>query len=244
MSSDDGVAFGTGELLPEVDGFFSSNCSTAEVDLPVFPDDLERRSFLKSIKLVFGVPMRSEQVRGISTESLAQLCLPLGCCCWSKRFLGVDLPELLGLLPWERIPPSPLCSFSLFRNSSLNFGFVAGEPVIREIPLSDAAGAAPGPLWLPVGVEVSREASLVSIMFRGLIGEIGSVIESLFVTADEFKELVCDRKKVENPEAGVLGVFVSLLGVEYRSSIFCGCCCCCCLEGVIGGWRFFSCNVQ
>lgn len=229
MSS--GCAPGTGEF-----GFFTSNCSTAEVDFPVRPADLESRSFLKSMRLVFGVPIRSEQVRGISTESLAQLCLPLGCCCWSTKPLGVDLPELLGLFPCDRIPSLPLCSFSLFRNSSLNLGFGAGDPLeILLLPIRPS----------PVGVEVSKDASLLSMIFRGLIGEIGSVIESFVavVVEEVFRVFAGDRKKVENPDAGVLGVFVSLFGVEYRSSIFAGCC-----LGVVGGTTagglFFSCNVQ
>lgn len=228
ISSGELVALGTGELLPEDDGFFRSNCSTAEVVLVVRPVDLVNRSFLKSMRLVFGVPIRSEHVRGISTESFAQLWRPLGCCCCSNIVRGVDRPELLGLFPCERMPS---LNFNLFRSSSLNFGF--GDPVaMRLTPIEDS----------PVGVDVNKDALLLSIMFRGLIGEIGSVIDSL--ATDEFKEagVACDRKKVENPEAGVRGVLVNLFGVEYKSSTFDKCLGVVVVEVVVG--LFFNCNVQ
>lgn len=224
-----GSSVRVGELQPGAEGFFKSNCSTADADFPIFTADLDSKSFLKSIRLVFGVPIRSEQVCGISTESLAQLCLPLGCCCIeSSMVLGVDRPELLGLLPWER---TPSWSFNLFLSSSLSFGFVAGDPITRL-------------LSPPVGVDVNKEASLVSMIFLGLMGEIGSVIDSF--AKDELMELVCDRKNVENPDPGVLGVLVSLFGVEYKSSML--------ALGVVvvvfvvvdalGAGRFFSCSVQ
>lgn len=94
---------------------------------------------------------------------------------------------------------------------------------------------------------MSKDASLLSMIFRGLIGEIGSVIESfvtVVVVEEVFRVFAGDRKKVENPDAGVLGVFVSLFGVEYRSSIFAGCCCLGVVGGTTAGGLFFSCNVQ
>lgn len=93
---------------------------------------------------------------------------------------------------------------------------------------------------------MSKDASLLSMIFRGFIGEIGSVNESFVavVVEEVFRVFAGDRKKVENPDAGVLGVFVSLFGVEYRSSIFAGCCCLGVVGGTTAGGLFFSCNVQ
>ena len=127
-------------------------------------------------------------------------------------------------------------------------GFVGVEVDVavgrRETGGSVAWGV---PIALPVGVDVRRDKSLLSMMFLGLMGDRGSTRDSFWVATDEFNDPVCwwwfcDRKKVENPDAGVLGVLVSLFGVEYRSSIVC-------CEGVAvlvppGCGRFFSCSVQ
>ena len=128
------------------------NISTADNFEPGVTDDFElwaSNSFLKSIKLVLGVPNRSEHVCGTSVLFDAQLCLPLGVC-GSKIPLGVERPELAGEFPCDRIP------FSCDRKRSLSSSVSEG--------LGDI-----GPSSFPLlGVDVLK----LPIVFLGSIGEI------------------------------------------------------------------------
>lgn len=115
--------------------------------------------------------------------------------------LGVDLPELLGLFPCDRIPSTGFCIRNLFRSSSVSVG-LDGDAVVFSSR--------------PVGVEVRIDDSLYSVMFRGFIGEIGSFVSM----SDVLRVLPSGLgwKNVESPDALGARVLLNLLGVEYKSS--------------------------
>lgn len=106
------------------------NNSTAET-LPDRADVfLLSKSFLKSMRLVLGVPSLSEHVDGGTSTLLAdQLCRDRDCCCGSKMpRLGVDRPELIGELPCDLMPG--FCNRSRDLKSSVSEA-LAGDIVLK-----------------------------------------------------------------------------------------------------------------
>lgn len=176
--------------------FFSS--STADNLLPderLGFDPCARSSFLKSIRLVFGVPRRSEHVCGMSVLFEAQLCLPRGGCA-SSTFFGVDRPELTGEFPCERTPTC--CSLNLYRSSSV----------------SDLVGESDVSFGFD-GVDVLKGA-----MFRGSIGEIFKLLSVSSFNSAPALLLAIGEKYVAKPVGVVFKAFdLILFGVEYSSSI-------------------------
>jgi hypothetical protein len=119
----------TGDVEPLFDNFNSSTADIFPLLVEVF---LFSSNFLKSIKLVFGVPNRSEHVVdelcGTSTLFDDQLCRERELCCGSNDIFGVDRPELIGEFPCERIP---LDNLNFIRKSSVNDAFM-GDIVICD----------------------------------------------------------------------------------------------------------------
>lgn len=132
--------------------FVNFNCSTADFLALLAVVDLLRSKRLKSIKLVLGVPKRSEQVCGISTLFAAQLWRLRGV--WGSNIpRGVERPEFAGELPLERDPDSVILSLFLISSAS--------KPRVGEDTF--------------VGVEVWNSVP----MFRGSIGDIFVLLLSL-----------------------------------------------------------------
>lgn len=128
------------------------NSSTADI----LPDRavvfLLSKSFLKSMRLVLGVPSLSEHVDvdGTSTLFDDQLCRDRDCCCGSKMpRLGVDRPELIGELPCDLMP-----------------GFCIRSRDLK----SSVSEALAGDIWLKLGFFCGVEVENTPL-FRGSMGD-------------------------------------------------------------------------
>lgn len=149
--------------------FVCFNNSTAEIFPARTVVFLLSKSFLKSIRLVLGVPSLSEQVDdGTSTLFDDQLCRERDCCGCGSNIRGVDRPELIGELPCDRMPG--FCNLSRERKSSV-IDALAGDIVLK--------------LGLRCGVDVEKTPEL-----RGSIGDMISF--KSFSSSSMIRSFKCD----------------------------------------------------